>query len=1082
MAYFFKLIVIKKKYFMQTNLQTATLIKKSCVIVIIFLLFAYSDLYSQTFPANFSQVQVANGILNPTVMEFSPDGRLFVAKQTGELLIIKNGSLLGQPFISLNVNSSGERGLLGIAFDPNFNSNQFIYLYYTVSGGTHNRISRFTANGDQVVGGSEVVVLDLDPVSATIHNGGTMQFGPDGKLYIGVGENSVPQNAQNLNTYHGKILRINPDGSVPAGNPYTTGNNQRRRVWSYGLRNPYTLTFSPVTGSLFVNDVGQNAWEEINDATTGGLNFGWPGAEGNSTNPAYTNPVYAYQHGGGSGQGCAITGGTFFSPASTSYPAQYNGRYFYIDYCSGWIDMLQFSGSNVTRSNFATGIAGFPVCLLTGPDGNLYFTSRTNNAVYKVVYNGGTSPVITSQPQSLTVAQGNSATFQVSASGSAPLSYQWKKNGNDISGAVSSSYTISSVTQQDAATYTVSVSNASGSVLSNGAILTVTSANQAPVANIISPASGTTYAGGSIISYSGNAADQEDGSIGAANFTWFVNFHHDTHTHPGPSAADGVSSGSFMIPSTGETSANVFYRLYLVVHDSQGATDTGFVDIQPRTSVITIQTNPAGLGILLDGQPFTSPHVFTGVEGINRTINVISPQTVGNISYAFSSWAHGGSKSQTITTPASNTTYTATFTSALRLADNPVNTTPGVHYTYYQGTWTMMPDFNALTPLTSGNTLNFDLTPRLQNDDFAFHFTGYVEVPSDGIYTFYTSSDDGSNLYIGSTQVVNNDGMHATQEKSGQIGLKAGKHAITVDFFERGSQEVLLVSYAGPGLSKQPIPDAALYRSTGTQTQVLTPVADAYVRDGIYQNTNYGSALTLIAKKNQTTDLRRVIYMRFDISSLNANISSVKLRIYGSLNNSVDPSESIVLNHVSDNSWSEGTITWRNRPPAIEAPLVKKKITGTVKKYYEIDITQHIINQFNSGQNEVSLKLFSSRMSTSWIEFNSKEASVNRPQLVVTYGTALKNSSTQPNENHVGTTLDERISIYPNPTDGMVNINYDFNEEIHSSIYNSAMIQVSAPKLISGQKMDLSGFDKGIYFIRFVSVTGECWKKVILIK
>ncbi|MBK6837968.1 MAG: PQQ-dependent sugar dehydrogenase [Bacteroidetes bacterium] len=109
----------------------------------------------------------------------------------------------------------------------------------------------------------------------------------------------------------GKILRINADGTPAAGNPFPTGSVQRRSVWEYGMRNPYTITFQPGTGKLFVNDVGQNAWEEINDCTIGGLNYGWPAAEGMSTNTLYTNPVYTYGHGSGIGLGCAITGGTF---------------------------------------------------------------------------------------------------------------------------------------------------------------------------------------------------------------------------------------------------------------------------------------------------------------------------------------------------------------------------------------------------------------------------------------------------------------------------------------------------------------------------------------------------------------------------------------------------------------------------------------------------------------------------------------------------------------------------------------------------------------------------------------------------
>lgn len=774
--------------------------------------------FAQTLPANFSQVLVANGISNPTTMQFAPDGRLFVAEQTGALRIIKNGTLLSQPFVTLSVNASGERGLLGIAFDPAFNTNHYIYLYYTASSAANNRISRFTANGDVAVAGSEVVILNLDPLSsATNHNGGTMQFGKDGKLYIGVGENANPSNAQNLDTYHGKILRINPDGSVPSGNPFASGSAQRQRVWAYGMRNPFTLTVEPGTGRIFVNDVGQNTWEEVNDCTTGGGNYGWPNAEGISNNSSYVNPIYTYQHGSGSGLGCAITGGTFFNPASTNYPAQYSGNYFFLDYCGNWIDKLTLNGSMAMRSQFASSIAGSPVCMATGPDGNLYFLSRSNAAVYKIVYTASNAPLITNQPQSQTASVSNAATFSVTATGSAPIGYQWRKNGTAISGATRSSYTIASVRASDAGTYSVVVSNASGSVTSNDATLTVTAPNTAPKGSITTPATGATYGGGQVISYSGTATDAEDGSLPASAFEWYVIFHHDMHTHPGPDAPDGVKSSSVTIPNSSETSAEVYYRLCLVVTDSKGAKDTTYRDILPRTSTITLNTNPQGLRVTLDGQPFTAPLTVTSVEGVLRTISVPSPQLRNNaLKYAFDSWSQGGAKTQTIATPVSASSYTATFAPQLRAADAPTNTVTGLDYNYYQGFWSRLPDFTTLAPAKNGSTSNITLAPRTRNDSFAFRFTGFIAVPADGVYTFYITSDDGSRLLVGTDVVVKNDGAHSAREASGQIGLKAGKHAVAIEYFERTGRETLIVQYGGAGIAKQPVPDAAWFHTTAS--------------------------------------------------------------------------------------------------------------------------------------------------------------------------------------------------------------------------------------------------------------------------
>src|SRR5882757_2899964 len=170
-------------------------------------------------PSGFTQTVLASGLSNPTAMQFAPDGRLFVCQQGGQLRVIKNGALLPTPFVTLTVDSAGERGLLGVAFDPNFTTNNFVYVYYTATTPTiHNRVSRFTAsvgNPDVAAGGSEVIIFDLNNLSsATNHNGGAIHFGPDGKLYIAVGENANPANSQSLGNVLGKILRINTDGTL----------------------------------------------------------------------------------------------------------------------------------------------------------------------------------------------------------------------------------------------------------------------------------------------------------------------------------------------------------------------------------------------------------------------------------------------------------------------------------------------------------------------------------------------------------------------------------------------------------------------------------------------------------------------------------------------------------------------------------------------------------------------------------------------------------------------------------------------------------------------------------------------------
>jgi hypothetical protein len=186
-------------------------------------------------------------------------------------------------------------------------------------------------------------------------------------------------------------------------------------------------------------------------------------------------------------------------------------------------------------------------------------------------------------------------------------------------------------------------------------------ANTLPVPTILTPAAGTLYTAGTSIGYSGSATDAEDGSLAASRFTWEVVFHHDTHTHPVLAPTSGATSGSFIVPATGETSANVWYRIHLTVTDSKGASSTTFRDVRPRTVQVTLSSTPTGARLTLDGQPVVATFTFTGVVGMLRSIGAISPQTIGATTYVFKAWSDRGSQTHTITTPSSNTTFTAQF-------------------------------------------------------------------------------------------------------------------------------------------------------------------------------------------------------------------------------------------------------------------------------------------------------------------------------------------------------------------------------------------------------------------------------------
>ena len=554
-----------------------------------------------TVRTGFSDTTIASGLAFPTTMEFAPDGRLFVAEQSGTLRVIKDGALLPTPFLALEVSSYGERGLLGIAFDPQFTSNRFVYVYYTATTPTdHNRVSRFTANGDVAEEGSEVVLLELPELEATTHNGGAIHFGPDGMLYIAVGDAGLSWEAQDLASPFGKMLRIRSDGTIPPDNPFigvTTGINQA--LWAVGLRNPFTFTFDPFSGRMVINDVGEDDWEEIDEGIAG-ANYGWPETQGVSDEPGLVNPIYAYGHIGGA---CAITGGDVYPTLSSQFPADYAADYFFADFCAGWIRHYDFA-YGIDDADFVSGIAA-PVNLLVGPEGSLYYLSRGwidgTGLVGRIDYAAVTPP----EPPNPSPTPTPTPTPNPEPAPVIP--------------------------------------------------------SAPPVAIISSPAAGASYVAGARIAFAGSATDPEDGAVPASRLTWRLERHHGADTSLPVAPIVGTASGSFVVPTTGDPSPDVWYRVRLSVTDSTGQEGSTFVDLTPRTVQLTIRSSRSGPWLTLDGEPVSGTLTFRSVVGMSRTIGASSPQTVSDMTYQFRSWSDRGAETHVIVTPSRRVTFTATF-------------------------------------------------------------------------------------------------------------------------------------------------------------------------------------------------------------------------------------------------------------------------------------------------------------------------------------------------------------------------------------------------------------------------------------
>ncbi len=651
-------------------------------------------------PGFFTETVVAFPAFTPVGLTWSPDNRMFIWTKNGTVRIVKGGALLPIPFldISSKVNVVGDRGLLGLVLDPDYAVNGYVYLLYTYEeGGDPNsagtkvalltRVTSNPLNPDVALAGSEVIILGStanvpcpapSPTNRCIpsdydsHSIGSLRAGPDGKLWVSVGDGASynfpdPRalRSQNLDSFSGKILRINFDGTAPGDNPFDDGaDSVRSRVWAYGLRNPYRFDLHPLTGVPFVGDVGWYTWEEVNRADRG-RNLGWPCYEGVGTHPDYqaafsecrnlasnqvTPPLYAYYHDGSGGS--AAIGGPFYQ--GNQYPAQYVLSYFWADYTAGWIRRMVFdsAGTLVNILPFASNIGTYQgglVSLELGPDGLLYYVEFTTGAIGRIKHTSGggsnlppvavasASPSFGYAP--LTVAFSGSGSFDPEGFA---LSYQWDFGDGFTSTAANPSHTYSPAA---VTTFTAALSVTDTAGLSSSTTTKVTVGSMPPVVTITAPAHGTQISPGQTIDYAGSATDPdpEDAVLPESAFTWTILLHHNTHVHilgqfPG-------STGSVVIEDH-DPSGFYSYELILTVTDSSGLSGTDHVLLPLPDSlggpVVALGMNEVSgtstadesgnghTGTLISGPTWGVGQYGGGIvfDGVDDAVSVAGPGTI----------------------------------------------------------------------------------------------------------------------------------------------------------------------------------------------------------------------------------------------------------------------------------------------------------------------------------------------------------------------------------------------------------------------------------------------------------------------
>jgi glucose/arabinose dehydrogenase len=559
-------------------------------------------------------------------MQWADDGAMFIWHKAGLVRIYRNGALLSTPFLDFRgkVNVYDDRGMLGLALDPNFSENGYVYLAYVFEPGPDpndpgpriSRLTRVTANPsnhDVVLPGSEVILLDAIPADGGGHTAGTLRFGPDGTLFLANGDgttaafaNPTSFGAQDVNSLRGKILRINPDGSAPAPpqvtNPFYDGTNSiRSKVFAMGLRNAFRFDFHPLLGDVYACDVGWNAFEEV-DRVLPGRNYGWPCYEGNAPVPEFQSffptfcglleeemeaPLYTY----GRADGSAVVGGAFYTGGV--YPEAFANNFFFSDYTGGWMRRLVLNpdGSVAQNRIFATDI-GVPVSTEVGPDGLLYYADYVTGAIRRIRYNGPVA-VASATPKSgySPLQVGFSSAGSLDPLGS-PLTYAWSFGDGGTSTAANPSHTYTSGVVQS---YTATLTVRNNANVPSSAQVVVTVGSLPPSPTILAPQNGVGVPPGAMVFFQGSASDPDE-ALPPSALTWDVLLHHNTHIHS--HVGGSGQSGSFLAEYHGVGTYS--YELILNATDSSGLVGRTSVLI-PILTDTTPPTNPSNLSATPSG-------------------------------------------------------------------------------------------------------------------------------------------------------------------------------------------------------------------------------------------------------------------------------------------------------------------------------------------------------------------------------------------------------------------------------------------------------------------------------------------------
>jgi glucose/arabinose dehydrogenase/PKD repeat protein len=712
------------------SLRTSQRLLLTVVVVGLFtgclsLLFLHENPASALTPPDFTDTRVMS-VESPTALAFTPDGRLLVTSEPGRLRVYKDGALLPNPALDISgkVCTNGARGLLGIAVDPDFATNNYIYLYYTfkkhgvcpqnTANVPVNRVERYVLSDSNTATPDKILVDNIPNMHH--NNAGDLHFGKDGYLYITVGDGACDyagdsgcsgQNdaSRDPHILLGKVLRITRDGGIPNTNPYTGTDSARcnltgrttvgkkcQETFASGLRNPFRFAFDPNASDtrFFVNDVGEGRWEEVSEGSAG-ADFAWNLCEGNHDNGArpgsvdcgaapYTPPVHDYSH----DTGCSSITAAAFVPNGV-WPAAYDNSYLFGDYTCGKIFKLTPDGAGgYTRTEFVTGLGeNSAVAMTFGPHQGsqaLYYTTYGGNGpgsgggggeVRRIAYTGSTNR----SPTAKVVANPTSGSLDLivnfDASGSSDpdagdtlTSYRWDFGDGSPTQTTTSPTTSHRYSTNGIYTASLRVEDNHGA-LSDPETVRIDAGNQAPTPVIESPSADMLFRVDQKITLSGSATDPDDPPQDPS-LKWEVLQHHTApnhHTHPYFSGTgNNLTITAPMPEGLISTGAGNHLEVRLTATDSTGLSKTVTRDVQPNRVNVSFATNPSALELLINGETFTTPKTLVSWEGYRLNVNAPSPQTLSGTPYVFSAWSDSQGQQHEIVTGATPSSYTATFT------------------------------------------------------------------------------------------------------------------------------------------------------------------------------------------------------------------------------------------------------------------------------------------------------------------------------------------------------------------------------------------------------------------------------------